>query len=280
MHNKLAAAIGLSLALAPAAALAQVREEAAEAAESPPATRSRAPRLIWQAGAGVSYSTGDYGRSVSTDVLSVPVSLRVRRGDWSLRLATSHVTIEGPAAVIYTEDGEGGADGGATGGGATETRAGLGDLSLTLAKRFDLSDATRLTGEVRIKFPTASEAQRLTTGTTDVSLRARLSQEIGDVTLRAGGQRRFAGGQGRVAIRDTWGASAGASVDLGDRVNAGVDLDWAQSAYAGSSARTSVTAFLSAPLSNRLRLTGYGATGLSSNAADLTLGASLSLRLD
>lgn len=274
------AVTALSLALVPASALAQTREEAAEAADTAAQTRPRTPRIIWQAGVGASYSTGDYGRSVSTDVLSLPVSLRVRRGDWSLRLATSYVSIDGPASVIDTDDGDGVADGGAASGSATERRAGFGDVSLTLGKRFALAETTQITGEVRIKFPTASEAERLTTGTTDVTVRARLSQEVGDVTLRAGGHRRFAGGQGRVAIRDTWAASVGASIDLGDRISAGADLDWAQSAYASGRARTSATAFLSAPLSRRLRLTGYGAAGLSSNAADVTFGASLSLRLD
>lgn len=57
-------------------------------------------------------------------------------------------------------------------------------------------------------------------------------------------------------------------------------LNWQQSGYAGSRANTSPTAFLSAPLGERARLTGYGSTGLSSNSADVTLGASISLRLD
>jgi hypothetical protein len=259
-------------------ASAQTREEAAE--ERPAQTeRARAPRIIVQAGTGFSFTSGDYGRADSTDVYSVPLNLRVRRGDWSLRLGTSYVTIKGQAAVIDVEDGDGSADGGTATPGSS-TREGFGDLSLTLARRFDLGEATAFTGEVRVKFPTASQAERLTTGTTDVTLRARLAQEVGDVTLRAGAQRRFAGGQGRVALRDTWGASAGASLDLGERLVTGIDLDWQQSSFATSGDRTSITAFLSAPLSRRMRLTGYGATGLSTNSPDLTVGASLSLRLD
>ncbi len=270
--------LGSALLLPAGTAMAQVRDEATENRES--RSREAAPLLAWQAGTGASFSTGDYGRADKTEVLSVPISLRVRSGDWSLRLASSYVSITGPASVTDIDDGEGGADGGAAGGSATDTRAGFGDLSLTLAKRFDLAENTRLTGELRAKFPTASEAERLTTGTTDFTLRGRLSQEVGDVSLRVGAQRRFVTLQGTANLRDTWGVSAGASVDLGERIVSGVDIDWTQSAYAGSNAKTSATAFVSLPLSARLRLTGYGATGLSSNAADLTLGFSLSLRID
>lgn len=275
MFNRSAAVAALVLALAPQGVMAQARDDTAETTEQQATSR----RTIWQAGTGISYSTGDYGGPAETEVVSIPVNLRLRRGDWSLRVAASYVRIDGQASVIDPDEGDGGTDGGSTAG-TGGVREGLGDLSFTLAKQFDLGDATRLTAEVRAKFPTASEAERLTTGTTDITLRARLSQDVGDVTLRAAAQRRFALGQGRVAIRDTWAVSAGASLDLGDRISAGVDFERHQSAFINSLPKSSVSAFLSAPLTSRLRLTGYAGTGLSRNAADLTIGTSLSLRLD
>jgi len=255
-------------------------ETAGADAAAPGAPPSRAPATIWQIGSGVSYSTGDYGGPVSTDLVAVPLNLRVSRGGWSLRVATSFLVIDGPASLADVLDGQPAADGADGAPASTSTRSGMSDLSFTLARRLDLSQTTRLTADVRLKLPTGSEAERLTTGTTDVTLRARLAQEIGDLTLNAGLQRRFAGGQGRTLLRDTWGASAGASLDLGSRVVGGVDLDWRQSAYPAGTASTSLTAYVSAPLNRRIRLTGYVSPGLSTNSADLTIGTSITIRID
>lgn len=273
------AAAGIALAAAglvlPQGAQAQAADDASGPEQRPQTHTS------WYLASGVSYSEGDYGRAMSTSVLAVPVSLRLRHGPWSLRVAVSHLTINGPASIVNTDGGDGAvADGGAPAVPGTETRSGFGDLSVSLGHQFDLSDTTRLVGEVRVKFPTASQAERLSTGTTDLTTRARLSQDVGPVTLRASGQRRFAGGDGRVVLRDTWGASGGASYDLGDSVATGIDLSWLQSSYVGNPANTSLTAYVSAPISRRVRITGYGATGLSRNSPDVTIGTSLTLRLD
>lgn len=264
--------------VAPQCAMAQTADDAAQPESAP---QRQTARTSWYLASGISYSEGDYGRTMSTSVLAVPVSLRLRHGPWSLRVAVSHLTIDGPASIVDTDSSDGAmADGGAPTVPGTETRSGFGDLTVSLGHHFDLTDTTQLTGEVRLKLPTASQAERLSTGTTDVTMRARLSQEIGPVTLRASGQRRVAGGDGRVVLRDTWGASGGASYDLGDSVTTGADLSWLQSSYAGSPANTSLTGYLSAPISRRLRITGYGATGLSRNSADVTIGTSVTLRLD
>lgn len=235
---------------------------------------SRKRQTIVRLQVGVSYSEGDYGQPDKTEVLFVPVSLRLTHGPWRARIYASYISIAGPATVI---DGELNNVPAGTPGSAT--RSGFGDIKLMIGRRFDLTDTLRLNGDVRLKLPTASEAKRLTTGTTDVTVRAELVQRIGDVSLRAGGRRRFAGGDGRVVVQDTWGAHAGASVDLGDGLVAGADYSWLESSY-GNAPNSSAIAWISVPLNRRLRLTGYGGAGFTSNSADVTLGTSLSIRFD
>lgn len=279
------AAALLSMAFYPAAGSAQEtlednEQQADEAAAQPPVvtrTPSRA-RTVVRLHSGFSLLHGDYGRTSSTDVYYVPLSLRVQHGGWRARVSTSFIAIDGPATIIDAGSGDAEVVG-QDPANNNETRSGLGDLSLQVGRRFDLADNTRLTASARIKFPTASESQRLTTGTTDVTLRAQVSQRVGDVTLRAGARRRFAGGDGRVQLRDTWGLNTGATVNLGDGLAVGADYSWLQSSY-GNAPNSSAMAWVSVPVSRRVRLTGYGGTGLSSNSADVQVGASVSLRID
>lgn len=274
MHSRLILALG-ALAASTAFVVPQVRaqDQVAQTADVVEPSARQTPRTTVQLASGISFSDGDYGRTSSTQVVSIPLSLRVRRGPWSLRLALSHLTIDGPASIVD-------ADGGEVAGDPTDTRSGFGDVSVTVARYLDLTATTRLTGEVRVKLPTASQSERLSTGTTDVMLRGRLTQELGDLSLRAGAQRRFAGGDGRVVVRDTWGASGGASLALEGEVITGIDLTWLQSSYAGNGDSSNATAFVSMPLARRIRMTGYGAAGVSRNSADFTLGASVTWRID
>lgn len=247
--------------------------------ESPASQRQPSQRWIFRLHSGLSYTEGDYGHTVKTEVIYVPISLRVRHGPWRARVSSSYINIDGPASIIDTDVAESPSENGGAGL-TTASRSGLGDISVMVGRRFDLSQTLRLNTDLRIKFPTASESERLTTGTTDVTVRSDLSQRIGNVTLRAGGRRRFAGGEGRVVLRDTWGFHAGANINLGDGIYTGADYNWRQSSYSGNSPNSNAIVWVSAPINSRLRLTAYGGTGFTSNSADMTVGASVSIRLD
>ena len=49
---------------------------------------------------GVDYSSGDYGQPLDTDILYVPVSAKATIGEWSFRVSTGYINIEGPGGVI------------------------------------------------------------------------------------------------------------------------------------------------------------------------------------
>lgn len=88
----LAACAGL--ALLPAAAHAG---ETGNQAEEDPG--------VWRLGLGANYSEGDYGAPQKTTVVSAPVSLRYRKGGFSIRVSVPYVHIDGPGSLLDTPQG-------------------------------------------------------------------------------------------------------------------------------------------------------------------------------
>jgi hypothetical protein len=242
--------------------------------------RRRKTRTIWRVATGLNFSRGTYGGTIATEVISVPMILRVRRGRFSARISVPFVAISGPAAIVDT-----GGPGG-TGGSPVPTtialqyRSGLGDLSLGAGYSLPLTPTLTFDATGRIKFPTASKAKRLTTGSTDVILQGDLTQRLGKFSLHAGGRRRFAGHSDILVLRDTWGATAGFGVSLRKGLDVGVDYDWQQSSIAGNAPNSEVTAWAGIGLSKRLRVSAYAGVGTSSNSPDFAVGTAFSIRLD
>jgi hypothetical protein len=91
-HGLLAACA--ALALLPTAAHA---EDTGNQAEEDPG--------VWRLGLGANYSEGDYGAAQKTRVVSAPVSLRYRKGGFSIRLSVPYVHIDGPGSLLDTPQG-------------------------------------------------------------------------------------------------------------------------------------------------------------------------------
>src|SRR5689334_9702428 len=54
----------------------------------------------FSAGVGFNYSTGDYGTSTSTQIISVPFTARYERGPLTLKATIPYLRISGSTAVI------------------------------------------------------------------------------------------------------------------------------------------------------------------------------------
>src|SRR3954465_494107 len=54
----------------------------------------------WSAGAGVTYSSGNYGTATSTQILSVPFTLRYEKEAWLLKLNLPLYSVSGSSAVV------------------------------------------------------------------------------------------------------------------------------------------------------------------------------------
>ena len=261
----------------------------------------------WRVSVGANYSQGDYGDVTETKVISAPVAVRYRQGNFSVRVSLPYVSIEGPGSLLDTpqgrdvsgggsnsgrgsgsggsgSSGRGGDDGSPGGninpnGGTTGRRSGIGDVSVTLGYSFDLGETTYLDMTGRIKAPTASKSKQLGTGKVDVTVGADLVQDIGDFSLYAGARRRFTGKPAGSTLRDVWGAGGGASYRFSGGTLIGADYDWQQGSAVGTGPSSEVTGWIGFGLSRQVRMQVYASTGFTTNSADFAGGLTLSYRL-
>lgn len=157
-------------------------------------------------------------------------------------------------------------------------RSGLGDVNLAATYSFELGDDFYADVTGRVKLPTASVDDRLSTGLADYTLGVDFIKDIGDFSVYAGVRRRFNGNDDDNPLRDVWGAGIGASYFVSSDFAIGVDYDWQQSSFRDSGASSEVSAWASFALAEDVRMVAYAGTGLSDNSADINAGLSLSWR--
>jgi hypothetical protein len=162
--------------------------------------------------------------------------------------------------------------------GPSSRRSGLGDVNVALAYSFDFGSGFYADISGKLKLPTASTAKRLGTGKVDVTAGLDLVKDIGNASIYVGGRRRFAGKPTGSAIRNVWGAGAGASLRAHKSLSVGLDYDWQQAAFAGGGASSEITGWASVRVAPAVRLQVYAGTGFTTNSADLVGGMSLSWR--
>jgi hypothetical protein len=157
-------------------------------------------------------------------------------------------------------------------------RSGIGDVNVAMTYSFDLGNDLYFEPTAKVKLPTASRSKRLGTGQVDVTLSSDLVKSVGNASFYIHGRRKFAGKAAGSTIRSTWGAGAGASVKAGDGFTLGADYDWQQSAFAGRKPSSEVTGWANMRLADGLGLTLYASTGLNNNSADISGGATVSVK--
>lgn len=215
-----------------------------------------------QVSTGFDYSSGDYGDTVDTDFLALPVTVKYQTDDWYLRASISYLDVEGPSGVI---PGDGGVS---NPGGEVTSRSGIGDLWLTGGYSMGIGDSTWFDAVAKVKVPTASEDKFLGTGTTDFTAQGELLHSFGDVSVSAYGGRRFNGSSDVFDLRDVWLGGAGIYLKA-DQVTLGLDYDYREGSTDTSPEISELTGSLTYKLSDALRLQGYGYTGFSDGSADL-----------
>ncbi len=227
-----------------------------------------------QVSTGIDYSSGDYGDTVDTDYLAVPVSVKYQGEDFYLRASIAWVDVEGPAGFI---PGDGGVTPGAPGG-EVVSRSGLSDINLAAGYTFYLGGNTFFDAVGKVKLPTASESKFLGTGTTDFTLQGELLHVLSDnVSVGLTGGRRFNGSSDLFPLEDVWLAGGGIYF-TGEEVTVGLDYEWREGSLAGAPDRSEIIGSLTYSLSESLRLQGYGYTGLADGSPDIGGGLQVLLR--
>jgi hypothetical protein len=227
---------------------------------------------------GADFSSGSYGADEKTEILVVPLSLRLNKGPFRLSATLPYIRLDGPANIVG--GGEGGPiviDPGAPT--PRRVREGLGDISLG----FDFVVPPEGLGGfeldlgARVKLPTSERSKGLSTGKTDLGLIADLSRPMGVASPFLTLGYRMPGDPAGFDLRNTVTVSVGSSFTLGKLVAIG-SYDYAGATSALSHDSHSLFAALASPVSKRLTITGYGNVGLSRGAADYGIGLLLTVR--
>ena len=128
-------------------------------------------------GAGLHYSSGDYGTGSTTRITALAATARYETGPWIYRATLPYLRIDGESAVI---PGVGAVRGGST----RRTASGLGDLVLgaTYEAYYDPASTLGLDLTGKLKLATADEAKGLGTGEHDMVFLAELYRSFERLT--------------------------------------------------------------------------------------------------
>jgi len=246
-----------------------------------------------QIGVGAEYSTGTYGGTDETSIYEVPITFRLRAGDWSFRARVPFASIEGPGGVVPGGPDDNGGDRSGPGGGDDEdddpiendlgeviggvNSSGLADISLSATWSQSIGDDNYLDLTGRVTLPTGDVAKDLGTGETDFTMLAEFGHDFDGAGVYAFGGYKFRGGATR---EDGAQFGAGGYFRPLDGVVAGVDAGWSESSINGLDQSADLTAYSSFTLSPDWRISLYALTGLTDNAPDFGAGLRLTWRAD
>ena len=229
----------------------------------------------WSVGAGVGYTSGDYGTTETTNILSVPFTLRYERERWTFKGTLPWYSISGSSAVVPEL---GAADRGNRrgGGAASSSTSGLGDASVSATYTALYDSRSRLGLDVtgKVKLPTGDESKGLSSGSTDFTLGGDLYKTIDRTTWFAGlSYTTF--GSTTLQLDNALGYSLGASYRLDERDSVGLSLDGRTRVSAASGPQRELIGYWSRSFDRAWKLHTYGLVGLANGSPDFGLGASV-----
>ncbi len=217
---------------------------------------------------GVDYSTGDYGATLDTDVLYVPLSLKYQQERWSTKLTVPYVSIKGPGSVRP----EVGAVG--TAGTTRTTESGLGDVvasaTYTFYEDFENSFFADITGKV--KFGTADDAKGLGTGEMDYTVQLDFAKMYGDWTPMFGFGYKKLGDSSTLQLDNVFLWNVGVDYKVNDAVHVGAFYDWREKATATSKDQKDASVYMSYKMDENFKVQPYAGTGFTDGSPDLNLG--------
>jgi hypothetical protein len=226
-------------------------------------------------GAGLHYSTGDYGVGADTEITSLVFTAQHETGPWRLKLTVPYLEVTGPGTVIPGFGNVNNANPRRRGGGGTAsgTASGLGDIvaAATYAMFPRESFGLDLTG--RIKLPTADADQGLGTGETDIGFQVDAYRSFDRLTPFIGIGYTIFGSSSFFDLDDAMNYSVGASYRIDARDSAGLSLDGRERVSTASAEQRELVGFWTRRLGGPWRAQLYFLKGLADGSPDWGLGA-------
>lgn len=215
-------------------------------------------------GAGLHYSSGDYGTGTTTRITSLAATGRYETGPWVYKATVPYLSVKGDTAVI---PGIGQARGAPA---RTQSASGLGDivLSATYAAYYSKASTLGMDLTAKVKLATADEAKGLGTGEHDAAFLVDLYQIFGRITGFGGVGYHILGDSPALPLENAWSANLGASYKLDERDSAGAMLDYRQAAVPGGAAQRELVGFFTRKLAGDWKAQAYALIGLADGSPD------------
>lgn len=242
---------------------------------------------------GATYSSGNYGSSITTDIWSAPFTAGYQAGRWTLKLTVPYVSVHGSGDVIpgtgLVDNNNplgrglgdllgGGATPGATQQPSSTSASGLGDVvasaGYTLFYSDDRTAAITLTGKV--KFGTADVNKGLGTGQNDYGVSVDGYKTFGQWTPFGGVGWMNYGSSPYIRLDNGMNANTGVDYRLESSDSIGVYYNYRQPIAVGGASQGEVTAYWNHKIHDSFRLQTYALGGTTKGSPDWGGGASIS----
>lgn len=240
-------------------------------------------------GTGIGYTSGTYGESGSTHILTIPFTARYEGDAWTLRATLPYLRITGPGNVVPGVGpvstgtvsalgntlglpllgGGGGSGGSSSSQTPAKTVSGLGDAIVSATYMFHSADRTAgvgLTG--RLKFATGDETQALGTGSTDKGLQLEGFRRWDRNTLFGALGYTFFGDSPIARFENVANFGIGASHRLDGDDLLGITFDARQAGSPAPAALRELGGFWTHPIDRHWRMQLYALKGFATGSPD------------
>jgi hypothetical protein len=221
-------------------------------------------------GAGLHYSSGDYGTRTTTSITTLAATARYEAGPWVYKATVPYLSVEGDTGVI---PGVGQARAAPV---RSDKASGLGDivLSATYAAYYDKASTLGVDLTAKLKLATADEAKGLGTGEHDFAFLVDLYRAFGRITGFGGVGYHILGDSASLPLENAWSANLGASYKMDERDSAGAMLDHRQAVLPGGPAQRELVGFFTRKLADAWKAQAYALIGLADGSPDWGFGLS------
>ena len=225
-------------------------------------------------GSGLHYSTGKYGGSTTTTILSIPLTARYDTDAWTFKAAVPFLRISGENGVL---PGVGRVEGGARRGraGDRSSVSGIGDSSVSATYNVTGANARSglgLTG--RLKLATGDESQGLGTGSNDVSFQVDAYQQLERHTVFGVVGYTIFGDSPLANFENVANVGVGLSQKISSGDTIGISFDMRQGGTPAPAPQRELTGFLTHRIDRLWRMQAYLLKGFARGSPDWGAGVS------
>ncbi len=239
-------------------------------------------------GTGFNYSTGDYGTSTTTKIVSIPFTARYDKGPWTFKATIPYLHITGSSSVIpgvgaiASSNPQGRGRSGTTtttpaNTTTTGSASGMGDTVLALTYNAFYDSASRLgldlTGKAKIA--TADADKGLGTGENDYGAQVDLYKTFDRTTAFGGVGYTELGSSSFLQLRNVWNLNLGAVNKLNDQDAVGLSYDYRQKVSDTAAPISELTGFWTRKIDRTWKAQLYLLKGLANGSPNWGAGASI-----